>query len=252
MKLTYRDKVMLTSVLVILVWVIGVMLFIKPAYSDLKEANTTYDSKVVDLNKKKDQVKADADLPQRVKDAFEEVSTLAANFYPKLTSDEVSEQIDTLLDYDTIENDSLTISAYTSVVLEAYNYDSQQLMTDVDIIANGGKVEKDPKKQQNTKEEEDPTAVTVPCYNISFGFKCELENLKTFLDNLNTYDQKSLVVTSCQIEDVNESEISGTMTMALMMMPEIQNPIEADKADKADKAADKEDNKDDESSKASE
>lgn len=255
MKLTYRDKVMLTAVLVVLVWVAGVMLFIKPAFNDLSEANSTYDSKVVEFNKKKDQINEDADLPQRVKEAFEQVSNLASQFYPKLSSDEVSETIDTLLDNDKIENDSLTISSYTSVVLDVIKYDSQDILTDIDVIASGGKVETDDQKKKNQQQnkKEDVTAVSVPCYNVSFGFKCKLSDLKSFLDNLTTYDQKSLVVTSCQIEDVNEDEISGTMSMALMMMPEIENPIEADKADKADKSDEKKDDKSsDESSKASE
>ena len=53
MKLTYRDKVLLTSLLVVLVWVAGIMLFIKPAFEDMNSASKTYADKNTEYQKKK-------------------------------------------------------------------------------------------------------------------------------------------------------------------------------------------------------
>lgn len=229
MKLNYRDKVLLISVLVILVWVAGVMLFIKPAFDDLNDANATYDSKVMELEDKKDQIKADEDLPERVTKAYDEVTTLAGNFYKKLTTDEVSETIDNLLDADNITNDSLSISSYSSVVLSTIVPQSTEVNTEIDNIVSGNASDGDAAAAATTED----TSVTVPSYTVSFGFTCKFSDLKSFLDKLTTNNEKSLVVANCTITDVNESEIQGTMSMVLMMMPEIQNPLEADKADKA-------------------
>lgn len=238
MKLTYRDKVLLISVLVILVWVAGVMLFIKPAFDDLSAANKTYDSKVIDLNAKKDKIDKDKNLPQRVTDAFDEVSKLASNFYGKLSTDDVSEIIDKLLDADKITNDSLAISSYSSVVLDVVSNDKNVIETDIDKIVNGEAVDETTQKKNAAaaNAQAESTAVTVPCYTVSFGYTCEFKNLKSFLDKLTTNNEKSLVVTSCTITDVNAKEIEGQMTLVMMMMPQIENPIEADKADKANQA----------------
>lgn len=228
MKLNYRDKVLLISVLVILVWVAGVMLFIKPAFEDLNDANATYDSKVMELEDKKDQIKADEDLPERVTKAYDEVTTLAGNFYKKLTTDEVSETIDNLLDADNITNDSLSISSYSSVVLSTIVPQSTEVNTEIDNIVSGN-----PAEGEAAAAATEDTSVTVPSYTVSFGFTCKFSDLKSFLDKLTTNNEKSLVVSNCTITDVNESEVQGTMSMVLMMMPQIQNPLEADNADSA-------------------
>ncbi len=222
MKLNYRDKVLIITVLVILVWVAGIMLFIKPAFADLSEANSTYDSKVIELEDKKETIKQDSDLPQRVSDAYDAVQTLASNFYPKLTTDDVSETIDTLLDADNIVNDSLSISSYSSVILQTITADTQELETDIDKIVAGQNTD----ETAVATETETVESVSVPSYTVSFGFTCKFDDLKSFLDKLTTNTEKSLVVSNCVISDVNEDQITGTMTMVLMMMPELENPIE--------------------------
>ena len=136
MKLSYRDKVILIILLVVLVWVIGVMFFIKPKFEDLDTANKEFDERVLVLNNKKEEIKADEDLPERVKEAYSKVTNIANNFYDVMPSDDVSELVDNLLDEDNIENDRLTISSYSSVTLNFINPSRTQKATDIETIAN--------------------------------------------------------------------------------------------------------------------
>ncbi|WP_124099838.1 hypothetical protein [Ruminococcus sp. Marseille-P6503] len=225
MKLTYRDKVILISVLVVAVWVAGFMLIIKPAFADMNSASKTHTEKVIEYENKKKQVADEENLRQQANQAYDDVSNIAGNFYGKLSTDDVAETIDTLLDVDNIKNDSLTISAYSSVALDKFSYSGTVLQTDIDIVLEGQGDSSADAAAANTQVQES-TAETIPCYTVSFGYTCEFEDLKSFLDKLTTNNEKSLVVTSCTITDVNADEIEGTMTMNLMMLPQILSPEE--------------------------
>ena len=233
MKLTYRDKVVLITLVVILVWVLGVMFFIKPKFEDLDQANKDYDTAVTELEDKKALIKADEGLEDRVKEAYQESIKVAENFYDKMTSDEVSTQMDNLLDEDGITNDSLSISQYSQATLSYINAVPVQLETDVDRLAQQS-AELGKTASEDIQEVTDDTeSVKVPAYTVSFGYSCTLEQLQSFLDKLLTRNEKSLVVTNCTIGDINEEEITGQMTMVLMMMPRLQNPLEANKTAEA-------------------
>ncbi len=226
MKLTYRDKVILITLLVIFVWVMGVMFFIKPKFEDLDNANKEFDAAVLTLNQKKEEIAADEGLEDRVKEAYKNVTNIANNFYDKMTTDEVSTEIDTLLDDVKIVNDSLSISQYSSTTLAFINGTPTQSVTEIDIIANQEFVNNANGTAETISSENAPKGpVTVPAYTVQFGYTCTLEELQTFLENLRTKDQKSLVVTDCSITDINEERINGNMTLVLMMMPRMKDPL---------------------------
>lgn len=233
MKLTYRDKVVLITLVVILVWVLGVMFFIKPKFEDLDQANKDYDTAVAELENKKALIKADEGLEDRVKEAYQASIKVAENFYDKMTSDEVSTQMDNLLDEDGITNDSLSISQYSQATLSYINAVPVQLETDVDRLAQQSAELGKTASEDIQEVTADTGSVTVPAYTVSFGYSCTLEQLQSFLDKLLTRNEKSLVVTNCTIGDINEEEITGQMTMVLMMMPRLQNPLEANKTAEA-------------------
>lgn len=225
MKLNYRDKVILISLLVIFVWVIGVMFFIKPKFEELDTANKEFDAQVLVLNAKKEEIAADEGLEDRVKEAYKEVTNIANNFYAKMTTDEVSTKVDELLDDVKITNDSLSISQYGSATLAFINGTPVEAQTEIDRIA---KTELNPTEgvtEVVTPEETAKGPVTVPAYTIEFGFSCKLDDLKTFFENLRSNNEKSLVVTDCSIADINEETITGEMTLCLMMMPRMEDPL---------------------------
>ena len=232
MKLSYRDKVVLIVLVVIAVWVVGVLYFIKPKFQELDEKNKEFDAQVVVLEKKKDEIKQDEGLKDRVNEAYNKVVNVVSNFYDKMTSDEVSTLIDNILDEDNITNKDLQISDYAQVTLSYIDNSPQQMTTDVDRIAYDsqqlGVVVTEPaegeEKKVNLATVSGP--VQVPAYTLSFGYNCSLDDLKSFLDKLLTRKEKSLVVTSCSISDINAETIEGNMTLVLMMMPRMENPLE--------------------------
>jgi len=225
MKLNYRDKVILISLLVILVWVIGVMFFIKPKFEELDTANKEFDAQVLVLNAKKEEIAADEGLEERVKEAYRNVTNIANNFYGKMTTDEVSTKIDELLDEVKITNDSLSISQYGSATLAFINGTPVEAQTEIDRIAKTELNTTEGVTEVVTPAETAKAPVTVPAYTVDFGFSCKLEDLKTFFENLRTNNEKSLVVTECTIADINEETITGEMTLCLMMMPRMEDPL---------------------------
>ena len=208
------------------------MYFIKPKFEELDTANKEYDEQVTLLNKKKDEIKQDEGLKEKVNTAYNEVVALADNFYDKMTTDEVSTTIDNILDEDEITNANLNISQYSQVTLAYIDNSPQAISTDVDRIASESqKLGVDTAAEDENASDEENAAlsqgpVLVPAYTIDFNYSCELENLQSFLDKLLTRNQKSLVVTSCSITDINEDVIEGSMTLVLMMMPRMANPLE--------------------------
>lgn len=235
MKLNYRDKVILISLLVILVWVIGVMFFIKPKFEELDTANKEFDAQVLVLNARKEEIAADEGLEERVKQAYQDVTNIANNFYAKMTTDEVSTKIDELLDEVKITNDSLSISQYGSATLAFINGTPVEAQTEIDRIAKTELVPADGVTDVVTEAEKVKGPATVPAYTVDFGFSCKLDDLMTFFENLRSNNEKSLVVTECSITDINEETITGEMTLCLMMMPRMENPL--DKNNQANAAA---------------
>ena len=205
----------------------GVMFFIKPKFEELDAANKELDDRVLVLEEKKKEIEADEGLEDRVKEAYKNVTNIANNFYDKLTTDEVSTTIDTILDEVKITNDSLSISQYGSATLDYINGTPIQAQTEVDIIANqdiaGAGIEVEGEVVSEEASKDGP--VTVPAYSVDFGYSCKLEDLQKLMENLRSNNQKSLVITKCTIDDVNEDTITGEISMVLMMMPRMQDPL---------------------------
>ena len=86
MKLSHRDRVMLTIVLVIIVWAIGIWFFIIPAFQELGEKKDELSDRQIVLSKLNDENEKDKDLPQRIESAYNTSEELAKNFYTKQTT----------------------------------------------------------------------------------------------------------------------------------------------------------------------
>lgn len=233
MKMSYRDKVILIVLLVILVWAIGIMYFIKPKFESLDRTNKEYDSVVATLKKKEAQVEEEKDLKERVQAAYENANKLASIFYDRMGSPEASILIDTLLDEDNIVNDSLALSPYSSTTLDFVNSTPYEATTEIDKIAQ--------RSQQLGKPLDTITSDSVqsasgpaelPAFTATFGYECKLEDLKAFFDHLLAAEQCSLIVTDCTIDDVNEEKVKGNITMVLIMVPRYSDPFAADEAAK--------------------
>lgn len=234
MNLNSRDKLILVVVLVIVIWVAGIVRFIKPGIDDVKTAQNTLDTKEVELAEKKQQIEEDKDLPERIRKAFDTANQTAEIFYPKMThqhdaATEMQNQLD--VDHDEgngqeILNSNLDISALTKATLDKYVYKASTVESTLDTIV----------ASMNKTETQDQQAAEYPilsAYTFDLNFTAKKSDLLQFFENILNNPHKSLVVSGLKIVSVEENEDdtewAGQMSVTLYMVPQLKDPDEVNK-----------------------
>lgn len=232
MKLNYRDKLILIVVFVLLIVVAGFMLFVKPAIDDCSQASSDLESAKVQLSDLQDQVDKDKNLAAEIQSLYTSTSQVAANFYDYQVAYKATDKVRELFAVDdvNIKNSNMTISAYGSAVLQPYTYTSTAAYTDfdtkVDEYNNAGSTDSAAADAtaENTDASAAPTAQTIGYYSLDIQFTSSLSGFKNFADNLTTNNEKSMVIKNVNIENVNESEISGSMTLNMYVLKKLADP----------------------------
>lgn len=235
MKLNYRDKMILIVVFVLLIIVAGFMLFIKPAIDECSQASSDLESAKVQLSELEDQVDKDKNLAAEIQTLYTSTSQVAANFYDYHVAYKATDKVRELFNVDDvkIKNSNMTISSYGSTVLSPFAYESTATATDfdtkVDEYNNASTTDSsaaDANADANAAAE-DPNAAagqTIGYYSLNIQFKSSLSGFKNFADNLTTNNEKSMVIENVNIENVNESEISGSMTLNMYVLKKLADP----------------------------
>lgn len=235
MKLNYRDKMILIVVFVLLIIVAGFMLFIKPAIDECSQASSDLESAKVQLSELEDQVDKDKNLAAEIQTLYTSTSQVAANFYDYQVAYKATDKVRELFNVDDvkIKNSNMTISSYGSTVLSPFAYESTATATDfdtkVDEYNNASTTDSsaaDANADANAAAE-DPNAAagqTIGYYSLNIQFKSSLSGFKNFADNLTTNNEKSMVIENVNIENVNESEISGTMILNMYVLKKLADP----------------------------
>lgn len=235
MKLNYRDKMILIVVFVLLIIVAGFMLFIKPAIDECSQASSDLESAKVQLSELEDQVDKDKNLAAEIQTLYTSTSQVAANFYDYQVAYKATDKVRELFNVDDvkIKNSNMTISSYGSTVLSPFAYESTATATDfdtkVDEYNNASTTDSsaaDANADANAAAE-DPNAAagqTIGYYSLNIQFKSSLSGFKSFADNLTTNNEKSMVIENVSIENVNESEISGSMTLNMYVLKKLADP----------------------------
>lgn len=235
MKLNYRDKMILIVVFVLLIIVAGFMLFIKPAIDECSQASSDLESAKVQLSELEDQVDKDKNLAAEIQTLYTSTSQVAANFYDYQVAYKATDKVRELFNVDDvkIKNSNMTISSYGSTVLSPFAYESTATATDfdtkVDEYNNASTADSsaaDANADANAAAE-DPNAAaaqTIGFYSLNIQFKSSLSGFKNFADNLTTNNEKSMVIENVSIENVNESEISGSMTLNMYVLKKLADP----------------------------
>lgn len=235
MKLNYRDKMILIVVFVLLIIVAGFMLFIKPAIDECSQASSDLESAKVQLSELEDQVDKDKNLAAEIQTLYTSTSQVAANFYDYQVAYKATDKVRELFNVDDvkIKNSNMTISSYGSTVLSPFAYESTATATDfdtkVDEYNNASTTDSsaaDANADANA-DAEDPNAAagqTIGYYSLNIQFKSSLSGFKNFADNLTTNNEKSMVIENVSIENVNESEISGSMTLNMYVLKKLADP----------------------------
>ena len=233
MKLDYRDKMILIVVFVLLIIVAGFMLFIKPAIDECSQASSDLESAKVQLSELEDQVDKDKNLAAEIQTLYTSTSQVAANFYDYQVAYKATDKVRELFNVDDvkIKNSNMTISSYGSTVLSPFAYESTATATDfdtkVDEYNNASTTDSsaaDANTDANAADTNETAAQTIGYYSLNIQFKSSLSGFKNFADNLTTNNEKSMVIENVSIENVNESEISGTMTLNMYVLKKLADP----------------------------
>lgn len=237
MKLNYRDKMILIVVFVLLIIVAGFMLFIKPAIDECSQASSDLESAKVQLSELEDQVDKDKNLAAEIQTLYTSTSQVAANFYDYQVAYKATDKVRELFNVDDvkIKNSNMTISSYGSTVLSHFAYESTATATDfdtkVDEYNNASKTDSsaadantDANTDANAADTNETAAQTIGYYSLNIQFKSSLSGFKNFADNLTTNNEKSMVIENVNIENVNESEISGSMTLNMYVLKKLADP----------------------------
>lgn len=233
MKLNYRDKMILIVVFVLLVIAAGFMLFVKPAIDECSQASSDLESAKVQLSELEDQVDKDKNLAAEIQTLYTSTSQVAANFYDYQVAYKATDKVRELFNVDDvkIKNSNMTISSYGSTVLSPFAYESTATATDfdtkVDEYNNASKTDSsaaDANTDENAADTNETAAQTIGYYSLNIQFKSSLSGFKNFADNLTTNNEKSMVIENVSIENVNESEISGSMTLNMYVLKKLADP----------------------------
>lgn len=233
MKLNYRDKMILIVVFVLLIIVAGFMLFIKPAIDECSQASSDLESAKVQLSELEDQVDKDKNLAAEIQTLYTSTSQVAANFYDYQVAYKATDKVRELFNVDDvkIKNSNMTISSYSSTVLSPFAYESTATATDfdtkVDEYNNASTTDSsaaDANTDANAADTNETAAQTIGYYSLNIQFKSSLSGFKNFADNLTTNNEKSMVIENVSIENVNESEISGSMTLNMYVLKKLADP----------------------------
>lgn len=233
MKLNYRDKMILIVVFVLLIIVAGFMLFIKPAIDECSQASSDLESAKVQLSELEDQVDKDKNLAAEIQTLYTSTSQVAANFYDYQVAYKATDKVRELFNVDDvkIKNSNMTISSYGSTVLSPFAYESTATATDfdtkVDEYNNASTTDSsaaDANTDANAADTNETAAQEIGYYSLNIQFKSSLSGFKNFADNLTTNNEKSMVIENVSIENVNESEISGTMTLNMYVLKKLADP----------------------------
>ncbi|MGN0594306.1 MAG: hypothetical protein ACI4I6_04055 [Hominimerdicola sp.] len=257
MKLNYRDKVILLVLLLVAVWVVGIMFFIKPGIDDINDAKNERESLKATLKERQDKIESQKNLKNEIKESYKNAGKYTECFYDYMLSQDASQLVDDLLDEDEITNLNMEVSEYSSRALVPYAFVTRRITTSNDQqVLDYKNAESNVAAEQAASSSADSTASTssaantaaantngttgtngttvdqtVACYTMSLDYQGDYDDLKEFCQKLTVNTEKSLVITGLEMtyanadyDENNENakkkpyEIEGTITFDMMMI----------------------------------
>lgn len=228
MNLNAREKLILVVVLVVVLWIAGIVTFIKPSIDDMKSAQETLDKKKIELAEKQERIRQDENLKQDIRDAYNKVIETGEIFYPKMVQHDAGTVMQDLLDVDgddkngqEIKNDNLSISPMSKASLTKYVYTPTEVEATLEKIAG----QMDPGGE--TKKVK-PNKSSLTAYNFATHFTATKADCQTFMENLINNEHKSMVINSFSVSQVGDNdektEWDCSMSLTMYMIPTLKDP----------------------------
>lgn len=226
MNLNAREKLVLVFVLVVIIWIVGIITFIKPSIDDLKNAQSVRDDKKVELAEKLQRVEDDKNLEQDIRVAYDKAVESGKIFYPRMVQYDAATEMQNLLNVDEdkdqeLKNDTMSISTMVPGTLNRYIYNHTEIMTKIDNIVATMDV---PTNVPATV----PSATSFTSYSFNTHFEATKEDVQTFMENLLNNEHKSMVINSFAVSDVGDNKENTkwdcTMSLSMYMIPQLRDP----------------------------
>lgn len=227
MKLTQRDKMLLTVVLLIVVWALGIVFFVKPKIDEVSSKNKELTKVQDDLTKVEIEVEAAKTIKDDCNTALKEAQDGAKNFFDVPLAYEAERYLAAVLAGGTsgegrIEISSLNISGPSAISLTTYNPSRKdELNLPINNAANISGATSSTVDQILKSAGE-----TLGCYNYTVTFKAYREDLMKFLTNIKTTENgSSLIVTSLNITDNTVDDdvmVEGSMGFSLYFVKKLE------------------------------
>ena len=252
MKLNYRDRIMLTIVIVILVWAVGIMFFIKPSIEAVQDSQAALDDAKAQRATLQARVDEDADLPERIEKAYKEVTKMTESFYDIQETQVATQKVDDLLLDNELKNLNMNITDYSVMTLNPYKFVSSRPQTEIDktieAYKNNEAMAKDDvlvtptNAEANVDENGEVTAAPalIGYYNIEFEFEGKLDDFEAFCEKMkNENEEKTMFIGEMDYEyvkevsegrdgeketKISETDITGTMTLQMMVVEKLPDP----------------------------
>jgi len=213
--MSYRDKMVILVISIIVILVAGFFALIKPTYSKLVEDTNTYETTKTEWDGIKQKLDAIPGLKDQITDTYKTAKSDADIFVNDAFGDEVNDTFDTrkvnyIMDQfiqPAIDESNLKVSGFSfgsagTVNMEYYYYQpnvvTYALLEAADINGNYAETLTDELLAQTTIEEKETAELLGQ--NIALSVEGTRENLMTFLDKIKEYDEAVLV------ESVNISD----------------------------------------------
>lgn len=225
MKLTNRDKMLLTIVILAIVWAVGIVFFVKPKIDTVSNKK----KELAEVQTQLTEAEADVAAAKTIKDdcntALKSAQEGAQNFFDAPKAYEAEQFLSKVLAGDAsgngkIDISSLAITGPSATSLTQYSAkeaskieyplgDSATFVTDTSI-----------------GEDTTTYGETLGCYTFTVSFKARRPDLMKFLTNVKaTENGNSLIVTTLSITDntLPDSEyLDGTMGFSLYFVQKLE------------------------------
>lgn len=226
MKLTQRDRVMLTVLVIALLIFCGAWFIIRPAWKEVQDSKKEYNDLRSTYQQKQQEVEEKAHVRDEVITITDECNKLRERFYEDESAVNISHEVKQQMDEDKIEITSLTFSQSLKQ-LAPYSYTSfGGVDTPFDDYANIG-IGNASGDQAGTESTVIPTE-NIGCYNFTIQFKgATRDQIFSYIDKLKTLEYNTLVVTSLSFnvsEATSKEGCDGSMSLELYYMTPLQMP----------------------------
>lgn len=254
MKLNYRDRIVLTIVIVIAVWAIGIMFFIKPSIEAVRNSQTALDDAKARRATLQARVDEDADLPERIEQAYKEVTKMTESFYDIQETQIATQKVDDLLDEDEIKNLDIQISDYSLMTLKPYKYVSARPETEIDqsvtayknneamVVADTLVTPTNAEANVDANGEVVAADALIGYYSMTFNFKGKIDDVESFCEKMKNQNQeKTMLIDSITFkfeeeeaegdakkgeteQKLSDTDVSGEMKLHMMVIEKLPDP----------------------------